>query len=139
MSHNKLGYAQRIRERGYRMTPQRQMIIDALCAIGGHATIGEIYARVHEQAPAIDRATVYRTVRFFQDLRLVVAAEIDGVTLYEVAAEEPHHHLVCRDCGRVQFLSDKHLHDLAEHLQREHGFAAELDHLAIPGLCRDCQ
>ncbi len=139
MSHEELGYANRIREQGYRLTPQRQIIIDTLCGMGGHAAIGDIYECVHAQMPSIDRATVYRTIRFFQDMRLIVSTEIDGTTLYEVAKPAPHHHLVCRQCAQVQILSDAHLDDLVTHLQAEHGFRAEIDHLTLYGTCAACQ
>jgi Fur family ferric uptake transcriptional regulator len=138
MSHHQLDYDKRIREQGYRLTPQRQIIMDALCHIGDHATAGEVYEQVHAQTPAIDRATVYRTLHFFHDLRLVVATEMDGDMRYEIAGETPHHHLLCRICGLEQELSDRHLHDLIEHLQREHGFTAEINHLVIPGVCHNC-
>ena len=138
MSHHQINYDKRIREQGYRLTPQRQIIMDALCAIGDHATVGEVYERVHAATPAIDRATVYRTLHFFRDLRLVVATEIDGEMLYEVAGKTPHHHLICRICGDEYLLDDQHLHYLIEHLQQEHGFTAEINHLVIPGTCRDC-
>ena len=139
MSHNELGYADRIREQGYRLTPQRQIIMDTLCEMGGHAAVGDIYERVNAQVPTIDRATVYRTIRFFQDLRLIVSTEMDGVVLYEVARLTPHHHLVCRHCGQVQGLSNAHLNDLVAHLQNEHDFRAEIDHLTLHGVCAACQ
>ena len=138
MSHHQLDYDKRIREQGYRLTPQRQIIMDALCGIGDHATAGEVYEQVHAQTPSIDRATVYRTLHFFHDLRLVVATEIEGDMRYEVAGQTPHHHLLCRICGQEQELSDRHLHDLLEHLQQEHGFTAEINHLVIPGVCHNC-
>ena len=138
MTHHQINYDKRIREQGFRLTPQRQIIMDALCAIGGHATVGQVYDRVHAATPSIDRATVYRTLHFFRDLRLVVATEIAGEMLYEVAGETPHHHLICRVCGSQQLLSEQHLHDLVEHLQQEHGFTAEINHLVIPGICQDC-
>jgi Fe2+ or Zn2+ uptake regulation protein len=138
MSHIDRNYAQRIREGGYRLTPQRQIIMDALCEFGGHATVQELAERVRARAPAIDLATVYRTLRFFCDLRLVAAAQIGGDIVYEIAGEEPHHHLICRACGAEQTLTDYHLRSLVEHLLQEHGFYAEIDHLAISGLCQAC-
>ncbi|MFW5942585.1 MAG: Fur family transcriptional regulator [bacterium] len=139
MTHKERNFAQRIRQQGYRFTPQRQLILDALCERGGHATVDEIYETVSATAPAINLATVYRTVRFLEELRLVVSAEIQGRTVYEIAQPTPHHHLVCRECGEVQVLGDEHLQDLAAALAREHQFKAELDHLAISGLCAGCQ
>lgn len=138
MSHTKIGYDKHIRALGYRLTPQRQIIMDLLCEIGGHATVNDVYLRVNAQTPAIDRATVYRTLHFFRELRLVSAAEIDGETVYEVADVTPHHHLVCRVCGAEKRFDDHHLHDLIQHLQQEHGFSAEIDHLVIHGHCQDC-
>lgn len=138
MSHDTLDYATRIRERGYRLTPQREIILDALCEIGRHATVGELYDRVQEKAPAIDRATIYRAVKFFCDLQLIVSAEIEGTTVYEIAGHTPHHHLVCRTCSSVQAFGDHHFHDLLHHLEDEHGFRAVIDHLTISGFCNDC-
>jgi Fe2+ or Zn2+ uptake regulation protein len=138
MSHNTLDYASRIREQGYRLTPQREIILDSLCEIGHHATVGELYDRVQEKAPAIDRATIYRAVKFFCDLQLVVGAEIKGETVYEIAGHTPHHHLVCRNCGEIQALENHHFQSLLDHLDQEHGFQAEIDHLTIPGLCHHC-
>lgn len=139
MSHKEQNFAERIRQQGYRFTPQRQLILDALCERGGHATVEDIYEAVNATAPAINLATVYRTVRFLEELRLVVSADIQGDTVYEIARPTPHHHLVCRACGQVTVLADHHFGDLVEHLAEEHQFRAELDHLTIRGLCRDCQ
>ena len=138
MSHLKIGYDQRIREQGYRLTPQRAIIMGQLCEMGTHVTANALYERVHDHTPAIDRATVYRTLHFFRELRLVSATEIDGELFYEVADVTPHHHLICRVCGAEQTLEDHHLQDLVQHLQKEHQFTAEIDHLVINGRCRDC-
>lgn len=139
MSHIKQDFARLIREQGYRFTPQRQLILDALCQMGGHATVEEIYEQVQATAPAINLATIYRTVNFLEELRLVVSAEIGGQTVYEIAQPTPHHHLVCRKCGKVTTLDDRHFNWLVTHLAKEHNFQAEIDHLTISGLCAECQ
>lgn len=138
MSHDRSECAAQIREQGFRVTPQRMLLLDAICEAKGHTTPDEIYERVKAKAPGINRATVYRSLDFLCELRLVVSAEIDGHTVYEIAGETPHHHLVCRNCGAGQELPDFHFHELREHLLEEHGFQADLDHLAISGLCAKC-
>lgn len=138
MSHTEVDYVGRIREEGYRLTPQRQIILDALCAIRRHASIAELVERVRAVSPAIDRATVYRTMVFFSELRLVTSAEVDGVTVYEIASSEPHYHLVCRRCGAIAHLPAYHLAGLVEHLAVEHGFVAEIEQLTISGVCSEC-
>jgi Fe2+ or Zn2+ uptake regulation protein len=139
MSHKERGFTRRIRELGYRLTPQRQLILDTVCDIGDHATAAEICQRVQATAPAINRATVYRTLNFLCELRLLVSGEIAGKTVYELADPEHHHHLVCRSCGQVASLADHHFRELVAHLFEEHSFAADLDHLTISGLCACCR
>jgi Fur family ferric uptake transcriptional regulator len=139
MSHQQQNFAKRIRQQGYRLTPQRQLILDTVCQAGGHATATEICRNVKRVAPAVNRATVYRTLNFFCQLRLLCSSEIAGKTVYEIADPVPHHHLVCRGCGHVAGLANHHFGELADHLLAEHQFEAELVHLTIPGLCADCQ
>lgn len=138
MSHDRLECATWMREHGFRVTPQRMLLLDAICEGKGHTTFDEIYDRVKAKAPGINQATVYRTLDFLCELRLIVSAEIDGRTVYEIAAGTPHHHLVCRRCGAAQGLADFHLHELRAHLLQEHEFKADINHLVISGLCAKC-
>jgi Fur family ferric uptake transcriptional regulator len=138
MSHDRLECATQIREHGFRVTPQRLLLLDAICEGNGHTTFDEIFERVKSKAPGINQATVYRSLDFLCELRLVVSAEIEGHTVYEIASDTPHHHLVCRNCGLFQELTDYHFQELRDHLLEEHGFKADLDHMAITGLCAKC-
>ena len=139
MSHTDLDLGAYLRGRGYRLTPQRHLILDTICVLGAHVTVEEICRQAQAQAPGLNRATVYRTLNFFIEMRLIVSTEMDGKTWYELAAPERHHHLHCRDCGHVFQLPAFHLESLFTYLRQEHQFEPELDHLTIPGLCRHCQ
>lgn len=139
MSHFNIDYVQKIREQGYRMTPQRQIVLDTVCEQGGHATASQIYESVNAKQPAINRATVYRILDFFCEMRLVGKADIGGQTVFEVVGDTPHHHLVCRHCGQVAAFGPNHFDELADHLLAEHGFEADLSHLAISGVCAGCR
>lgn len=138
MSHDQLECAARMRDHGFRVTPQRLLILDAICEGQGHTTFDEIYDRVKAKAPGINQATVYRTLDFLCGLRLVVSAEIDGHSVYEIAGDTPHHHLVCHRCGAIQKLDDYHFHDLWAHLLEEHEFQVDIEHLVITGVCSKC-
>ena len=74
MTHNTSDYGERIRAQGFRLTPQRQMVLDAICELGGHVTPEAIYERVRTKSLAVNRATVYRNLDFLCEVRLVVAA-----------------------------------------------------------------
>ncbi len=140
MSHDELDYANRIREGGHRLTPQRQIILDTLCSLGGHVPITTLVEAVQQATPAIDRATVYRSIGFFDGLGLVVSSEIDGATVVEIPTGDAafHSHLVCRRCGHVEHVPDSLFTALTEHLETAYGFAANLDRLTIEGTCHEC-
>lgn len=141
MAHTTLDLPALVRGRGHKLTPQRQIILDTLCEMGGHVTVAELYERVHGRYPAIDRSTVYRALDFFGELGLVCAAEIGGVAVYEIvgqSARGPHHHLVCRACGDIDHVPDDAFAAFAARLLDDYGFAADVDNLTIPGLCREC-
>lgn len=131
--------ARRIRQKGYRMTPQRQLVLTAVANCEGHVTVQDVVTAVQSQVSTVNQATIYRTLDFLCDLQLITRTEIGGQVVYEMAAEETHHHLVCRVCGHVAELANHHFEPLADHLLAEHGFSAELNHLAISGVCAHCQ
>lgn len=140
MSHQTTNYAQLMRARGFRVTPQRQLILDAICEGGGHTTLDEIYARVQAKAPAVHRATVYRTLDFLCSLHLVVVADVGGGhPVYEIAGAQPHHHLVCRRCGTVTQIGHEAVQSLFARIAREQNFTVEMDHLALFGECAPCR
>lgn len=139
MTHYTLDYETMLHQRGFRLTPQRRLILDAICEGQGHTTFDEIYARLKAKRPSINQATLYRALSFFEQVHLVVSAEISGKTVYEIANPQHHHHLLCRKCGWIGVLDHAHLRELAAELLREYGFQADVDHLIVTGLCHKCQ
>lgn len=120
------------------MTLQRQLVLDAVRDLAGHAAPGEIYDWVRQQAPAISRATVYRVLGFLCDLQLVARFDVDGTTTYELVGDQPHHHLVCQACGGIAHVTDALFDDLVVQLRERFGFHADLQHLALTGVCAGC-
>lgn len=140
MTHHNLDFATLLREQGHRLTPQRQLILDAVCEGGGHSTPEEIYERVHAKSSAINRATVYRTLELLHELHVVVAADVGGGrTVYEIAGRQPHHHLICQTCGQEEDLEHDLVKSLFNKIERERGFKVETDHLALFGQCESCR
>lgn len=99
----------------------------------------KILAALHEETLSLNRATVYRTLQFLCDLHLVTRTEIGGQAVYELAEELTHHHLVCRICGAVRELPERYLAPLHRQLLADYGFEAEINHLAISGVCSVCR
>jgi Fur family ferric uptake transcriptional regulator len=140
MTHRTSDYARRLHEGGFRVTPQRQLILDAICDSGGHASPDDVYAAIHTKAPAINRATVYRNLDFLTGVRLVTSTDMgQGSKVYEIACASPHHHLVCRECGQVTRIDHAMVKAFFAKIERECQFTVETDHLALFGLCRQCR
>ncbi len=140
MSHHTIDYEGIIRAAGHRVTPQRVLILDAVCEGEGHTSLGEIYARVRQVDKSIDRSTLYRTLKLFVDLGLVVSADTGhGETYYEISKPHHHHHLVCRQCGKEQEIEHTLLQRMFDQVSQEYGFKADTDHLVLFGLCANCQ
>lgn len=139
MTHNQLGWEEILWNAGHRVTRQRALILEAICAGDGHTSLGEVYARTRTSDRTIDRSTVYRAMRLFVDLGVVVAADTgDAETYYEVARLQPHHHLVCRVCGGESEIGDAALRAMVGEIAERHGFLVETDHLVLFGYCAAC-
>jgi len=133
-------FIRELRERGFRLTPQREMVLSAMHEVDGLATADEIYGHVRELSAAVDISTVYRTLDLLQELKMVACVDPgDGQHRYELlGVHGPHIHLVCQLCSTVIGIERDKAQPLAERLLADHGFAIDLDRLAIPGLCREC-
>jgi Fur family ferric uptake transcriptional regulator len=129
-----------LRQQGYRLTPQREMVLEAIHESQGHVSAEEIYAKVQARNPCVSISTVYRTLELLKQLHIVCEIDLGGgYVCYELADERRHHHLVCQQCGEVLELDDEMLTPLKDTLWQEYGFEADLEHLAIFGCCRHCQ
>jgi Fur family ferric uptake transcriptional regulator len=128
-----------LREVGYRLTPQRMLIVSIIHDSKGHVTAEDVHARVVEQYPFVDISTVYRTLQLLKKLRLVSETDLGGGRVkYELSQEGRHHHLVCRRCGATFPLDDDMIEPLRARLLQKHGFTADMEHFAIFGQCRKC-
>jgi Fur family ferric uptake transcriptional regulator len=129
-----------LRKQGYRLTPQREMIVEAVAHAGRHVTAEEVYEQVCTRTSAVNVATIYRTLDLLAELGLISRADLgDGRVTYASPIHGPHCHLVCRRCGHVIEADYELVAPLDEHLRERYRFVADLAHLAIPGLCADCE
>ncbi len=129
----------KLSELEYRLTPQRMMILSAIENSADHISAEEIYAQVIAKYPRVNISTVYRTLELLKRLGLVTETDLGGGQVrYHPAEKGHHHHLVCQECGAIIDLDELLLAPLRDALLREHGFVADLRHLAIFGRCGNC-
>ena len=134
------GIAHKLSEQGYRLTPQRMMVLTAIEGSPNHITAEDIYAQVVAKYPYVNLSTVYRTLELLKRLRLVTETDLGGGRVsYHPADKGHHHHLVCQQCGTVTDLDEATLATLKNSLHREYHFDADLRHLAIFGRCLNCR
>jgi Fur family ferric uptake transcriptional regulator len=127
-----------LRDRGLRLTPQRQLVLDAVRRLG-HATPEQVHAAVVKHAPGVNITTIYRTLELLEELDLVTHTHLShGAPTYHDVNEARHVHLVCRNCEHVQELDPEELAPLAARLAQERGFRLDIGHVAFFGLCEGC-
>jgi Fur family transcriptional regulator, ferric uptake regulator len=130
---------EQLRARGYRVTPQRQLVLEAVTALE-HATPEEICARVRQTARGVNISTVYRTLELLEQLSLVTHSHLShGAPSYHLAAEAEHVHLVCRVCGRIEEVGPDAVAPLVTALEAGQDFETDVRHLAVFGRCGRCR
>jgi Fe2+ or Zn2+ uptake regulation protein len=128
-----------LRKRGYRLTPQRFMILSVIQEANQHLSVEEIAERVQKRNPYVSLSTVYRTLELLRELGLVRENRLSGEPpCYEIVEGQAHHHLVCRSCRSVTHLDEHLLGDLPEKLQAEYNFHGLTLDLVVSGYCNTC-
>jgi Fur family ferric uptake transcriptional regulator len=136
MSHT---WHEELRARGYRVTPQRQLVLEAVTELS-HATPEDICGRVQETARGVNISTVYRTLELLEQLGMVTHTHLGhGAPTYHLAAAADHVHLVCRGCGEVTEVRPELVQGLVTTLDEELGFSTDVRHLTVFGNCRACR
>ncbi len=135
----------KLREKGYKMTPQRRSILEIIVSNPGeHLSTEEIYDKVktHNQ-PDIGLATVYRTLILFADLNMISKIHLDdGLVRYEMILENElhqHHHLICANCGNITEVMDDWLDDIEKKIEDSHDFKITDHKLIMYGICKNCR
>ena len=127
-----------LRAKGYRLTPQRELVLAAVERLG-HATPDELLTAVREDSQAVNISTIYRTLDLLEELGLVRHAHItDRAPTYHSTAAPAHVHLVCRECRGITEVAPELIEPLAGTLSERYDFATDVGHLTIFGTCGRC-
>jgi Fur family ferric uptake transcriptional regulator len=132
------GLREELHDRGYRMTAQRRLVLDAVAALG-HATPEAVLARVREEASGVNVSTVYRNLELLEELGLVRHSHLgNGPTTWHAATHSGHLHLVCGTCGSVAEADLSAARELVGRLRDDLGFIPDMEHFAVQGTCARC-
>jgi Fur family ferric uptake transcriptional regulator len=127
---------ERLEMRGHRITGSRRRVIDAILAQPAHFTVDDVL----HGSRNVGRATVFRTMKLLTDLNLLCRVLLDdGQLHYRLSSRGHHHHLVCRDCGRVEDFSNCDVDGLVRELAKSTEYDIEGHWLEVYGRCQACR
>ena len=128
-----------LRQNGYRATPQRLAIYDALWNAGSHPSVYEIHAHVEKRDPTISKATVYKTLQLFVEIGIVNEMGFkDESTRYDPDMGL-HINLICINCGEVEDFLYQNLDGITPDLEQKRGFQVVRHRFEVHGICSRCR
>lgn len=132
-----------LKNNGYKLTVQRQMILELVAAQKEkHLSAEEIFELVKIEFPQIGLATVYRTIAILEKMKLLQRINLDdGCIRYQLAdpnEKHEHHHLICESCGLVVDMQEDLLESLEKKVMQKNGFKVNNHRLKLYGLCEKC-
>jgi len=131
-------WEQKLRRGGYRITPQRQLVLESVERLG-HGTPEEILTEVQRTATGVNLSTVYRNLEVLEEVGLVTHAHIGhGAPTYHSVDDHVHIHLVCDRCGTVESVDATIADPFLDELRTRTGFVTDVSHVALHGTCSGC-
>ncbi len=125
-------------DKGMKMTGQRRVIAQVLSESEDHPDVEEVYRRSTEADPRISIATVYRTVRLFEEASILERHDFgDGRSRYEEVSENHHDHLIDIQSGKVMEFHNDEIEVLQEKIARKHGYKLVDHRLELYGVPLD--
>jgi len=135
---------EKLKEKGYKLTPQRRSILDVILVNEGkHLSAEEVYDLVKGSCPEIGLATVYRTMLLFSEVGLVYKHNFDdGRSRYELNhrnEDHQHHHLICINCNKVIEVEEDLLEHLEDEVEKKYDFEIKNHNVKFFGYCNKCR
>ena len=122
-------------EKGLKMTEQRRVIARVLSEANDHLDAAEVYRRAADLDPRISMATVYRTIRLFEDCNVLERLNFgDGRVRYEEASREHHDHLIDVKSGKIIEFQNTEIERLQREVAREFGYELVDHRLELYGI-----
>lgn len=132
-------WVEKLSARGYKITPQRRILLEVLKDSDRHLTAEEIGQQVKEIEPSISLATVYRNLSLLVRLQLVSRLDLhEGPVRYEIH-QGHNHHLVCVQCGAAIKLGVCPMQGEIQKIIEQTGFQVDTHHFEVTGYCKQCR
>ncbi|UCG62447.1 MAG: transcriptional repressor [Candidatus Zixiibacteriota bacterium] len=128
-----------LKTKGFKMTPQRELIFRSFFELDEHVSVDELYDRVRQQDNSIGYATVWRNLKLICKVGLAEEVNIgDGITRYDRITKVPHGHLFCTVCKGVTEINVEQLVGLLAQAANSRGFTPDSFKIEVQGVCDGC-
>ncbi len=126
------------KNRNYRVTPQRKIVLEEIQKVCTHPTAQEVFQMVQKVDPTIGLTTVYRSLDFLEKQNLILKLQSKNKEARYDGNPEKHCHLFCKKCGAVQDIFDVSDVKITSNELKKSGFTPEFDFLELHGICKNC-
>jgi len=137
------GIRHSLREKGFRLTRQREILLNLIDKSGEHLDAERLYLMAREIDPRLNRVTVYRTLKMLKEGGLVDELDLMHVVgdqhYYETRMKGEHAHIICLRCGRVEEYFGEPLQNLKHQVEAVFGFQIVIQRTEVGGYCSHCQ
>lgn len=128
-----------LKKNGLKLTPQRNLIINAIHNAKTHLTAEDIIAHVQARMPEVHKSTIYRTLELLEGAGCIYKSELGDHYIYHHADEGHHHHLICKGCGKTIECDEELFTPVVKSLEEKYRFRVDFKHLVMNGLCEECR
>jgi len=134
-------FKEHVSKLGLKNSVQKDYILKILYFSTEHLTAEEIGKNIKKEYNIdVGIATIYRTMKFFEELNIVESLEVgDGIKRYELSLSLHHDHLVCTSCGKIIEFTDELIEEQQISVAKSHKFDLKDHVMTIYGLCENCQ
>ena len=127
-----------LREKGFKVTPQRLAIYKILMETSKHPTAEVIFGELQSQYPTMSLATVYKTIEVLKEMGLVSSLNVGEDSFRYDANMEPHIHMICQECNEVTDLFGMDLSALNAAAEEKSGYQVVEHQEYLYGSCAEC-
>lgn len=132
-----------LKERGIRLTRQRQILLDLIDTSGQHLDAEQLYQMARSKDPKLNRVTVYRTLKLLKETGLVDELDLmhfeGDQHYYETRMKAEHAHVICLQCGKVEEFFGEPLQNLRKQVEASLAYEVFVSRTEIGGYCPHCQ
>ena len=128
-----------LKERDFRLTPQRVELVRLIAASEGHPSAAQLYERIKVQFTTMSQATVYKTLALLKEMNQVLEIDLRDDSRYDGIRPQPHPHLICMKCNKIVDGEVSLDQEAIRKLEQVSGYTILRPQITLYGLCPDCK